>query len=304
MTKSRSIFIGVICQLTFSSLSFAGLCTEWSAPQQVGSLDSQIKEASGVVASQQFENQIYHINDSGSKAEFFVTSTSGKLLEKVSIKDFNPRDTEDMSIGPCGTDSCLFIADTGDNYHLKTTSQVIAIKEKKTYGGAASIFATITFRYPDQKAYNVEAVDIHPNGDLVIITKDSPSGTDVPQVFWLSAAELWDASVAIKNLHRIGELDVAAILGDYSENSLVTSLNIHPSGNRFSVLTYQTMIEFNFDITKGINREVLPKDYTLVPTKKLVQQEAVTYLPLLDALIYTTEAKNAPMYQVNCLARK
>lgn len=304
MTKSRSIFVGIFCLLTLSSKSYAGLCTEWSTPQQVGTLDAQIKEASGIVASQKFENQVYHINDSGSKGEFFVTTLDGKLLEKVAINNFAPKDTEDMSIGPCGADSCLYIADTGDNSHLKSSSRVIAIKEQNTYYGSTNIFASFTFRYPDQKAYNVEAVDIHPNGDLVIITKDSPSGTTVSQVFWLSAAELWDTTVAIKNLHRIGELDFAAILGDDSSNSLVTSLNIHPSGTRFSVLTYLTVIEFNFDITKGINREVLPKDYTLVPTKKLIQQEAVCYLPGKDALIYSTEGKNAPVYQVNCQARK
>lgn len=298
------IFVCIFCALNVSSLSFAGLCSEWSAPLQIGALDSQIKEASGIIASRNFENHIYHINDSGSGPEFFVTDSMGKLVEKVAINNFKPRDTEDMSLGTCGLDSCIFIADTGDNNHVKTDSRIVAIKEKKNFGGAADILATITFRYPDQKAYNVEAVDIHPNGDLVIITKDSPSGTDVSQVFWLSAAELWDTSVAVKNLHRIGEIDFKAILGDYSKNALVTSLNIHPSGNRFSVLTYLTIVEFNFDITKGINREVLPKDYSLVPTKKLIQQEAVSYLPTQDALLYTTEAKNAPMFKVNCLSRK
>lgn len=306
MKKLGLLFLRFFCVTLFTSQAFAGLCKKWSVPEKIGTLDRKIDEASGIAISKADPNRIYHINDSGSKGEFLVTDFSGQLQKKVSIEGFKPFDTEDMSLGPCGNDSCLFIADTGDNFHMKLSSKIIAIKEQRAFSGKAQIFATFKIKYPDRVSHNVEAFAIHPNGDLVVVTKEyneQLEETETAKVFWMSAADLWNHPGDTKTLHQLGEIDVAALLNDKTINSLVTSLSISPKGDRFSLLTYSSILEFNFDISKGVKSEILAADFSIVPTKKLRQQEAVSYSANKDAVIYTTEDKNAPLYQVLCQSR-
>lgn len=303
---NNATVLGLIFSL-IGQQSLAAPCLQWKNAERIGTLDEKITEASGMEISKQFPNRVYHINDSGSKGEFFVTDLSGKLQDRVKIKNFNPIDTEDMSLGPCGADTCLFIADTGDNKPLLSTATIIAINEKKSFNGSAEISTEFKIKYPDLISHNIESIAIHPNGSLFVITKDYNKKEDraeVAQVFWLPTAELWENPGLTKTLRPFGQLDVARILGNpKGEDALITSMAISPKGDRFAVLTYLTMIEFNFDISEGIKNDLSKAEYTIVPTEKLRQQESIAYSPVQDALIYTTEDDDAPMYQALCSQR-
>ena len=301
-----SFFASAVIVFLVSQNSVTAPCLQWKNPERVGTLDDRLSEASGMDISKQFPGRVYHINDSGSKGEFLVTGMDGRLQERVSIKNFKPVDTEDLSLGPCGAETCLFIADTGDNQRERKTSTIIAITEKKSFNGKAEIATRFTIKYPDGKAHDVESLAIHPNGSLFVVTKDYDKKADraeVAQIYWLPTAELWKNPRATKTLYAFGELDIAKIIGNHSAESLVTSMTIHSSGERFALLTYSKIIEFYFDISKGLKKDLTPADYTVLPTRVLLQQEAVAYATDQDALIYTTEDEEAPIYQVQCSQR-
>ncbi len=305
-SRLGSVLGSALVLTVWASTAFASLCQRWSAPENMGILEAKITEASGMAVSSAYPDHVYHINDSGSKGQFFVTDPSGKLIEKVSISGFRPLDTEDMSLGPCGNETCLFIADIGDNYHVRATATIIAIKEKQTYGGQAEIFATIKIKYPDQIHHDVEAMAIHPNGDLLVVTKDynkTDKKTEPAKVFRLPQNEMWEDLSSAKTMHDVGTLDVASLLGDVSQMSLVTALDIAPSGNRFALLTYSSILEFDFDLSKGMSPKVLSSDYTVLPIEKLNSQESMAYLKGQDAILYTSEGKDSPVYRLRCEQR-
>jgi hypothetical protein len=302
----NSLFRAAIAIIFFGQILSAAPCLQWKNPERLGILDKRIMESSGIEISGQFQNRIYHINDSGSKGEFYITDFNGQFQELVSIKNFNPVDTEDMSLGPCGDETCLYIADTGDNQRTRKTSTIIAIKEKINFGGAAEIALKVNLKYPDGKAHDVESMAVHPNGNLYVITKDyqtKESQIEVAKVFWLPASELWENSSSLKTFRVLGQIDVGGILGDQGLESLVTSMAISSKGDRFALLTYSAILEFNFDISAGLRNELSPSDFSLVPLERLIQQEAIAYSASQDALIYTTEGTRAPIYQVQCQQR-
>ena len=52
--------------MLLSTTSFA-VCQKWSEPEVIGSLDTNlINESSGIAISKNYNNRMYHINDSGS----------------------------------------------------------------------------------------------------------------------------------------------------------------------------------------------------------------------------------------------
>src|SRR5690242_12263042 len=100
-------------QLT-AAMAADGVCNRWSEPAKVGELDVNIiNEASGIAISRNGQ-RLYHIND-GNFPFFHVTSLQGDATQSVKLAGFTPQDIEDMTLGPCGSAACLYIADIGDN---------------------------------------------------------------------------------------------------------------------------------------------------------------------------------------------
>src|SRR5688500_13119155 len=121
--------VAYFVQLLAFSLSLSGgspraradqpLCRRWSSPVTAGKLDHKlIAESSGLAASRRFKERLYHINDSGDGAAFYITDSRGRDPKRIAVTGgFAPMDAEDLALGPCGDDekSCLFIGDIGDN---------------------------------------------------------------------------------------------------------------------------------------------------------------------------------------------
>jgi hypothetical protein len=72
-----------------------------------------LPEASGLALSRRDPNVLWSLNDSGAPT-VVALSPSGELLGRVRIAGANVNDWEDVSVGPCGDESCLYIADTGN----------------------------------------------------------------------------------------------------------------------------------------------------------------------------------------------
>src|SRR5262249_11685652 len=95
----RAAMLGLIC--LFASRSYAQLCNQWKPATHVGDLEAQLKEARGVAVSRKFGGRLYHINDSGDKGRFYITSIEGKDTHAVDVAGFDPVDMEALSLGSC-----------------------------------------------------------------------------------------------------------------------------------------------------------------------------------------------------------
>ena len=81
-------------------------------------------EASSLALSHRDPNVLWSLNDSGAPA-IVALSPSGELLSRVGINGASVNDWEDLTIAPCGNQSCLYIADTGNGGGTQRNDVVI-----------------------------------------------------------------------------------------------------------------------------------------------------------------------------------
>ena len=121
----------------------------WGEGVEVGFLDPVINEASGLAVSARYPNRLYHINDSGDTGRFFVTNLTGTDAQSVRVLGFNPRDVEDLSIGPCGQEvDCLFLADIGDNDRKRSWIEIVVVRELRDFPAEVRALARCAFATP------------------------------------------------------------------------------------------------------------------------------------------------------------
>jgi hypothetical protein len=135
------------------------------------------------------DRRLYLIND-GTRPVLFIANPDGSIIRRVQITGFNPRDLEDLALGPCAAGTCLYFADIGDNARRRTTVQIALVPEDEAFADTVPVLRTVVARYPDGP-HDAEAIAIHPDsGDLWLATK-SPLGTNEPvHIYRLTAAQL------------------------------------------------------------------------------------------------------------------
>jgi hypothetical protein len=250
--------------LVFALLSTsteAQLCRQWTNAVRIGELPLPVRESSGIAASRDYPDRLYHINDSGDAGRFFVSRLDGSDIHTVGVTGFKPRDTEALSLGPCPGPpgrSCLFIGDIGDNRRRRNAIEIIAIEEKERFDTAATPLARFTLRYPDAP-HNAESMAVHPDGTLYILTKEHP-------------ARLYKARLKPpqQTLEAVTTLDFG---------SAPTDMAMSDDGSRLIVLTYKAAAEVALTF----------KEQRPIALRSLPQQESLTYLPRSRSFVFATE---------------
>ena len=265
-------------------------CT-WSRAIEVGELDPVVNESSGMAISRRIPNRSYRINDSGDSGRFFVMDLTGRLIRIVTISRFNPFDTEDMSIGPCGTSSdCLFIGDIGDNGRRREFVDLVVIEERVDFPSEVRPVHRVRLRYPDGP-HDAEGLAVHPDGNIYITTKD----TTRSRIYRLKR-DLWrnsESSEAV--LEPVVTLDWSMLRpGTLAFTRLVTGMNIAPNGKSFLLLNYGDAMEFFVDLS-AVKLEPekwkAGADYRVLELTTLQQEESIAYLPNGQSLLYDTERR-------------
>ena len=254
----------------------AQLCKQWSEAVRIGELQVQLTEASGLAASRQFPGRLYHINDSGETGKFFITGMDGKDTRSVRINDFEPEDTEALSLGPCpGKDSisCLYLGDIGDNDVKRKSIEIVVVDEVRNFSPTVKARSRLKLLYPDGP-HDAESMAVHPNGDIYILTKENP-------------ARLYKANpnAVLQTLTPVITLQ---------PGGRPTDMAISDDGMRLLVLTYMDAVEYSMDF----------KQQQKIRLNFLQQQEGVAYLPGSRSFIYSTEQllQGLPQWimKVNC----
>ena len=292
----------------------AGVCKAWSDSLALGQLDtSLIDEASGIEASIRFPGRLYHHNDSGDTLRFFQTDMTGGAMKIVNVEGPMPRDIEEMAVGPCGSDSCVFLGDIGDNPGKRTEVAFTLVTEKAQFGITEPVRKVVRARYPDG-SHNAEAFAIHPNGDLYLIVKPVDAVMMTPGasgIYRLKAAELMADGDQVRTFEKIGSLDLPHLMPELPFfGHIVTGLDITQDGSRAVLLTYAAAVELGFDLSKAVPDKLVAGDnVSIFKAPPLSQQEAIAWLPDDQGFVYDSEVERAgkgapaPIRQVNCLSR-
>jgi hypothetical protein len=144
-----------------------------SAPQckPAGSIApvKELPEASGLAVGRRVPGRLWAHNDSGDPV-LFALDARGVVTGRVQITGATVDDWEALAVGPCGSASCLYIGDIGDNGASRSRITIYRVPEPAANEKAAAVQDALHATYPDG-AHDAEALFVMPDGGMFIVTK-------------------------------------------------------------------------------------------------------------------------------------
>lgn len=249
--------------------------------------DRRISESSGVAASRRLPGVLWTQNDSGNPPFVFATDTAGRTLGTFELDGARNVDWEDIALGPCGSGTCLYLADTGDNRERRRFVTVYRVEEpdlpSKHPRREAELgpVEALSFRYPDGP-HDVEAMWVAPNEDVHLVSK----GRSGPVRHYRVPAAAWKSHQPV-----VAQLMESLPIAVRTRSDRVTGAGLSPDSGMVAVRTYTTVYFF---LLADDGRLRLPSDPLACDVRGLGPQgEGVSWL---DArrLVLTSEESLLP----------
>ncbi len=268
-------------------------CTRWSTPRDAGTIPNVLDELSGLVASRSQPGVLYAHNDSGDSARFFaLSSTTAQLLETFTLTGATANDWEDLTIGPCGAETCVYLGDIGDNSLVRTDYAVYRVVEPHVSSGTQPVtWERLPFQYPNGTKHNAEAMFMHPiNGTLYLVTKEATGHSSVYRFPTL------DPSTTV-TLQLVNELSVPG-----NSDGQLTGADINVCGTAVLLRMYSRLVELRLPEDATSFEDLFAATPVDVPFAAEDQGEAVAYSA--DGMGYFTSSESpvnrATLSTYNC----
>ena len=226
----------------------------------LGTLPAELNESSGLAISRSQPGVLWSHNDSGDAPTVYAIDQSGRLLATVPLAGADARDWEDMSSGPCpaslaaaASESCLYLADIGDNDRARTSVTVYVavepILDRTVVKQPAAKARSFRYRYPAGPD-DSEAIAVLPDGDVTIVTKGR---TGMIEFFRLSRESVARAITSGEVLvaERVGD---SGIKPDPRTSRQVTGAAVSPDGKTLAVRTYNEVFFYGLVADGHANR--------------------------------------------------
>jgi hypothetical protein len=134
-------------------------------------LASQVRESSGLAASQRHPGIFWTHGDSGGEPEIYAVRADGSLAGTVRVTGATNTDWEDIARGPCpGGGDCLYVADTGDNRRKRKVVTIWRVPEPGPSAAATAPATRLDATYPEGPR-DTEALFVLPDGAAYVISK-------------------------------------------------------------------------------------------------------------------------------------
>ena len=134
----------------------------------------ELPEASGLAVGRRTPDVLWSHNDSGAPV-VIALNTNGAVVGRVRLNGASVDNWEDISIAPCGNDSCLYIADSGNGGGTQRNDVVIyRAREPLPSDKHAEVTQVLDAVYPDGQDHEAEGVFVV-DGRLFLITKGHPA---------------------------------------------------------------------------------------------------------------------------------
>jgi hypothetical protein len=209
-----------------------------------------LPEASGVAASRRTAGLLWAHNDSGDPM-IFALDLQGAIKSRVRVTGATVDDWEDIAVGPCPQEWCLFIADVGDNGGTRKHITLYRVAEPSLGDAATAPVESFQAAYPDGP-HDAEALFVAGDSEVFLITKGDPG----PVALYRFPQPLTSGTTL--QLQRIGE----PIAGPKTEaEDRPTSAASSPDGQWVAVRTTQWVaFHRTADLVAGRWREVFRTD--------------------------------------------
>lgn len=201
----------------------------------------RLAEASGAAVSAANPGLIWTIDDSGNPPNLLAIDSTGALRADLPLQGASNVDWEEVALGPCGAQRCVYIADTGDNAERRTESVIYRVVEPVLRGGSGidsrviSGVESLRIRYPDHP-HDVEAMAVTARGEILLVSKGRSGG----MLLFRIGEEAWRSTQPALPT-RIDSLAITPAGGMGRE---VTGMALSPDGTRLVVRTYRDLYPF------------------------------------------------------------
>ena len=279
----------------------------------VASLPESLGEASGIARDPRRDDLFWLHNDGGKETLLFGVDATGVVLTTARVSGLTNSDMEDVAIGRCGSDWCVYLGDIGDNRARRSSIRVHRIPlpalpdpdvDAAELNGRVdqelSGIGTWELEYPDGPRDAEALVIDDARGQLSVISKGREAAGVV--LYSIDLAEFEQGDDSIRTLSRIGRL---AIPVGKSISQLVTAADLSPDGKLLAVRSYASL-------------HLLPwsgaslQDTTLVPYSAFLllafepQGEAVTWGSDGEVLYLASEGRSGrppQLSRIRCQSR-
>ncbi|MEY4583055.1 MAG: hypothetical protein RL701_7758, partial [Pseudomonadota bacterium] len=223
-----------------------GHCKAYAAPMQTGMVEPAELSAVSGLATSRSQPEIVFVHNDHDRPVVYALDLAGRLHARITLEGAAATDIEDIAIGPCGAQTCVYLGDIGDNAAARNEYAVLRFTQPTvpTAPGTNALTASyerFRFTYEDG-SHNAESLLVAPDGALYIITKLAPSSggrvaaTGVSSVYRLPAAM---STTAVARATKVATLTVPAS-GDLAASAAAA----HPCGLGFVLRTYNRVYEF------------------------------------------------------------
>lgn len=226
-----------------------------------------------MVASRTYEGVFWTMDDSGPPL-LFALDAEGRLLGSVRIPENLGYDREDLSLGPCGSSDCIYVADVGDN--LERRNSIVLYRFAEPAPGDESTLPPDVFRLglPDGPR-DVEATFLLPGERFHILSK----GRNHPPTLYRYPGPLRSGpTVVLERVQSFGG-------GPRSLPRQVTGADASRDGRIVAVRTYETLDLFRVE---GDTLQSIPGSTVDLRTLREPQGEGIALAPG-GAVVLTSE---------------
>jgi len=284
-----------------SGAAGCGLCVEYAAPTQAGTVQADELDALSGLAVSRKQPEILFAHNDHDRAIVYALDTTGQLRARISLQDAMASDIEDIAVGPCDGQSCVYLADIGDNGATRDEYALLRFAEPNVPSAAGvselqTSFERYRFRY-DDGSHNAEALMVAPDGTVYVVTKLAPGGggrvaaTGPSSVYRLSPPFSSNASaVAVK---------VAILPIPAGDDLAASAAAAHPCGLGFLVRTYNRVYEFRTPIG-GTFEDAFAVAPVTVAMPAEPQSEGIDYLEDGRGFASSGEGANATVLVTDC----
>lgn len=192
-------------------------------PTRIAALPDELREASGVAVSRRNPGILWVHNDSGDPI-LFAIDTLGNLRGRVRIENVPNEDWEDIAIGDCDGEPCLYIGATGDNLQNRGDRAIHRLVEPSITDTVAVVADAVSYRM--QKPQDIEAFFVI-GRNMYLITKGRSGPVEI---------------FALPDLRVTQRITTGLVqLPD-----MVTGANATPDGKHVLIRTYSALQLYSF----------------------------------------------------------
>jgi hypothetical protein len=278
-----------------------GRCSEYGTATETGNVQaSALNALSGIAVSRQQPEILFAHNDHD-RPVVYAIDREGREHAQIVLTDAPATDIEDIAVGPCGAEVCIYLGDVGDNNATRSEYAILRFVAPMVPAAPGSNPVTATydrfrFTYEDG-SHNAEGLMVAPDGTIYVVTKLAPgSGGSVaatgPSSVYRLPRSITSDSVAVA-------AKVATLPVPKSGEAAASAVAAHPCGLGFLLRTYDKAYEFvtpsGMPFEASFEVEPLAMELADEP-----QSEGIDYLAGGFGFLTSGEGTRAPIVETAC----